>query len=104
MKLLVKFHRDVDRKPRHIPDDWPAEVVELPTGYAPPPRCLGPEWVTMTKKEYADYRTEHWVETKIPERPAPTTSDLMVNYFLYAAGIAGFVYFLARCAKTAFGG
>ncbi len=58
MNVAVKFYKDVPNKPKHIPDHWPAEVVE---NCDTPPEDY---WVVMTLDEYNEYRVQNFVETK----------------------------------------
>lgn len=84
MKLGVKLYIDVKDRPDHIPAYWPAEVVEaenesdIPEGYT-----------VMTPDEYAEYRTNNWVETKreivkalaIATAPKPSFWQRLIRFF-----------------------
>lgn len=54
MNLSVKFYKDVPNAPKGMPEEWPADVLEIQEGGLCPSG-----WTEMSRDEYAAYRDEH---------------------------------------------
>jgi hypothetical protein len=86
MQLAVIKNLHVTEKPAGIPDEWPAEVVELSDGVAfPPDERTG--WIVMTQPEYAAHLAANkasydaWLVTQLPP---PDLQTIVENKILAA--------------------
>lgn len=69
MNLAVLLYRNTDN-PQNLPDEWPAECVELGDVTTMP----GPTWQLMTRDEYDLYREQHQhlYDAWLIDNPKPT--------------------------------
>lgn len=74
MNLAVKKYQDVSYQPEGMPDEWPAEVIELGESTTLP---AGDGWVLMTTQELADHRAEYQedYDTWWAQQPPPPELD-----------------------------
>lgn len=86
MNLAVKLYKDCADKPEGIPDQWPAEVVELGDKVDLP---HGEGWALMKKDEFAAHveqeksKYEEWAASQEEPEPNHTVTFTADEYAQY---------------------